>query len=78
MTTFIAVTPTLALGAAIVVGEFIIHYHTDWAKDNFMRRAGYTSGQPEFWWAIGGDQLIHHLTYILIAGVLVGLMVGTA
>ncbi len=77
MVTFIVVTPTLALGAAIVVGEFVVHYHVDWAKDNIIRRAGYASSDREFWWAIGGDQLVHHLTYIVIAGVLVGVMVGT-
>jgi Protein of unknown function (DUF3307) len=77
MVTFIVVTPTLALGAAIVVGEFLVHYHMDWAKDNIIRRAGYVPSDREFWWAIGGDQLVHHLTYIVIAGVLVGVMVGT-
>jgi Protein of unknown function (DUF3307) len=74
---FIAVTPTLALGAAIVVGEFLVHYHTDWAKDNFIRHAGYTPTDHVFWIAIGADQLVHHLTYIVIAGVLVGAMIGT-
>lgn len=78
MTTFIVVTPTVALGAAIVIGEFLIHYHVDWGKAAIMRRTGYTSDQREFWWAIGGDQLLHHLTYILIGGVLVGVMLGTA
>src|SRR5690606_34747850 len=37
-TTFFVVTPTLALGAAILVGEFLVHYHVDWAKDQIMRR----------------------------------------
>lgn len=74
---FVVVTPTLALGAAIVVGEFLVHYHCDWAKDKIIRRLGSTSADREFWWAIGGDQLVHHLTYIVIAGILVGRMVGT-
>ncbi|MCB1487779.1 MAG: DUF3307 domain-containing protein [Bauldia sp.] len=75
---FIAVTPTLFLGAAIVVVEFLIHYHTDWAKANFIRQAGYEVSDAKFWWAIGADQLVHHLTYIAIAGILVGLTIGTA
>jgi len=78
LSAFIAVTPTLALGAAIVGGEFLVHYHTDWAKDNFMRHAGYTPTDHAFWIAIGADQLVHHLTYIVIAGVLVGVMIGIA
>ncbi len=77
MVAFIAVTPTLALGAAIVVGEFLVHYHIDWAKANFIRRAGYTADESPFWWAIGADQLAHHLTYVAIAGILVGTMIGT-
>lgn len=76
LTAFLVVTPTLALGAAIVVGEFLVHYHTDWAKDQVMRRKGYNVHQHEFWWAIGADQLVHHLTYIVIAGVLVGFTLG--
>ncbi|SDB07019.1 DUF3307 domain-containing protein [Bauldia litoralis] len=75
---FIAVPPTLGLGVAIVVGEFLVHYHVDWIKANVMRRAGYTSDQSQFWWAIGADQLIHHLTYVAIGGILVGVMIGTS
>ncbi|MEP0321553.1 DUF3307 domain-containing protein [Bauldia litoralis] len=75
---FIAVPPTLGLGVAIVVGEFLVHYHVDWTKANVMRRAGYTSDQSQFWWAIGADQLIHHLTYVAIGGILVGVMIGTS
>lgn len=63
---------------AIVVGEFLVHYHVDWTKANVMRRAGYTSDQSQFWWAIGADQLIHHLTYVAIGGILVGVMIGTS
>jgi hypothetical protein len=74
---FLAVKPTLGLGIGILVAEFLVHYHVDWAKANWIRRRGYTANDPQFWWAIGLDQLIHHLTYIAIAGVLVGTMIGT-
>lgn len=74
---FIAVPPTLALGAAIVVGEFLVHYHVDWAKSNYIRSAGYTVKDSGFWTAIGADQLLHHLTYVVIGGVLVGVMIGS-
>lgn len=77
MTVFIVVTPTLALGAAIVVGEFLVHYHVDWAKDQFIRHKGYDVKRDQFWWAIGADQMVHQLTYVAIAGVLVGLTLGT-
>lgn len=67
---FIAITPSLALGALIVVGEFIVHYHLDWAKENVIRREGWTAKDANFWLALGVDQLAHHLTYIGIAAIL--------
>jgi hypothetical protein len=74
---FLVVTPTLLLGATIMIGEFLLHYHTDWAKDQITKGMGVTAKDRAFWWAIGADQLVHHLSYIVIAGVLVGAMLGT-
>ena len=69
---FLVAPPALVLGVAIVVGEFLFHYHVDWAKEQIIRRKGWNAHQREFWWAIGLDQLLHHLTYIVIAALLVG------
>jgi len=69
-TAFLVVTPSLAIGAAILVGEFLLHYHVDWTKDNVVRRWGLTAKDRSFWLAIGVDQLTHHLTYVGIAAVL--------
>lgn len=69
---FLIVTPTWALGIGIIVGEFLVHYHIDWAKEQFIRIMGWTPMQGPFWWALGFDQLLHHLTYIVIAVLLVG------
>ena len=68
---FLVVTPPLAIGIGIIAGEFVLHYHIDWAKEQVIRRMGWTATQREFWWAIGFDQLLHHLTYIAIAAILV-------
>jgi hypothetical protein len=68
---FLVVQPTLALGAGLLVAEGLIHYHVDWTKENLNRRLGYTTANNGFWWAIGADQLIHHLTYSAIGGTLV-------
>lgn len=68
---FLIVPPTLALGMGIVVVEFLVHYHVDWAKEQLVRRTGWTPVRPSFWWAVGFDQLLHQLTYIAIATVLV-------
>jgi len=43
----------------LIVAEFLIHYHTDWAK------ARLDNDQNSLYWAIfGGDQLVHQLTYV--------------
>jgi len=67
---FLVLTPPFWVGAAIVVVEFIIHYHTDWGKEQLNRRLNVERGTAVYWALFGGDQLIHHLTYIVIAGVL--------
>lgn len=68
---FLVVTPTPALGAGLLIAEGLIHYHVDWTKENLNRRLGYTTQSNGFWWAIGADQLAHHLTYSAIGGILV-------
>ena len=70
-TAFLIITPTLAIGAAIMVGEFLLHYHIDWSKDHVLRRMALNAKDRGFWWAIGVDQLLHHLTYVAIAAILV-------
>jgi hypothetical protein len=61
---------SLLLAASIALGEFVVHYHIDWAKEQITRRAGYTPQTPRFWHALGIDQLLHGLTYLVIVGVL--------
>jgi len=50
--------------AVLIVAEFLIHYHTDWAKaklDGWLR----LNDQSSLYWAIfGGDQVVHQLTYV--------------
>lgn len=67
---FLVITPTLAIGLAIVIGEFLVHYHIDWTKENLIRRMGWTVQDSQFWLALGLDQLAHHLTYVAIAAIL--------
>lgn len=58
--------PRLGLsGAALLLaGEFALHYHLDWTKDQVVRRNAWTSHDTPFWWALGLDQLMHGLTYV--------------
>lgn len=70
MLAFLVITPSLLLGAAIVVGEFITHYHIDWLKERTTRVQKWVFPQAEFWWTFGADQALHQATYLVIAGLL--------
>jgi hypothetical protein len=62
---------SLLLAAAIALGEFIVHYHTDWLKEQLTHRSGWTAQDRCFWLALGTDQLVHGITYLMIVGALV-------
>lgn len=56
------VTP-FALFVALL--DMIIHYHVDWVKMNVNKKYGWKADtHPEFWIALGLDQLAHYLTYV--------------
>lgn len=56
------------LFAAILVGEALFHYHVDWVKDGWIWRAGWSVQDKQYWWITGVDQMLHQLSYLLIAG----------
>ena len=62
---------SLLVALAITVGEFFVHYHTDWLKEQINRRKGWTVNDHNFWSLLGTDQLVHGLTYLAIVRVLV-------
>ena len=70
MVIFLLITPSFALGAAIVIGEFILHYHIDWTKEQTVKRKKWVFPQSEFWWVFGFDQFLHQFTYLGIVAVL--------
>jgi hypothetical protein len=59
------------IAGAIALGEFLLHYHIDWAKEQITHRNGWTPQDRGFWYALGTDQLIHGLTYLVIVAILV-------
>jgi hypothetical protein len=67
---FFIIRPSLGLGIAIMLGEFVAHYHIDWMKERTVRRQQLKFPQAEFWWAFGADQAMHQATYIAIVAVL--------
>ena len=62
---------SLLVAGSIALGEFLVHYHVDWLKEQILRRNQLTTETPGFWRALGTDQLIHGLTYLVIVAVLI-------
>ena len=50
----------------IMIGEFLIHYHTDWTKANVDAHFDWGQTDARYWMLFGADQLIHQLTYLAI------------
>ncbi len=48
----------------IALVEFLIHFHIDWAKAKYSVSRQLTPDQPHYWYAMGTDQALHHMTYI--------------
>jgi hypothetical protein len=62
---------SLLIVGVIAIGEFLLHYHIDWLKEQVTHRNGWTAQDRGFWYALGTDQLMHGLTYLAIVAVLV-------
>ncbi|MCH8239937.1 MAG: DUF3307 domain-containing protein [Proteobacteria bacterium] len=60
-----------ALASAIIVGEFVVHYHLDWSKEQLIERYDLTQKNPWFWHLFGLDQLAHIVTYVAIIAILI-------
>jgi hypothetical protein len=67
----VLVPGSLLIAAALALGEFVLHYHIDWLKEQVTHRNGWTTSDRGFWFALGTDQLVHGLTYLLIVAVLI-------
>jgi uncharacterized protein DUF3307 len=69
---YLVIAPvSLLLAAGIALGEFAVHYHIDWTKEQVTRRLAYTPQTSGFWHTLGVDQLLHGLTYLGIVAALV-------
>ena len=69
---FLILLPSsIALAIAIIVGEFVVHYHLDWSKEQLVKRYMLTHADAWFWHLFGLDQLGHMLTYVAIIAILV-------
>ena len=62
---------TLGLALAIIVSEFVIHYHIDWSKEQLNKHYALTTGNERYWYLFGFDQLAHSITYVAIIACLI-------
>ena len=54
---------------ALLFGELLVHYHTDWLKEQVNRAGGLSYSDSLYWIVFGADQLIHQLTYLALIAV---------
>lgn len=58
------VTQSPWLIAVLLASEFVIHYHTDWAKARIDGALRLNDTSTLYWTIFGSDQLVHQLTYL--------------
>ncbi len=58
---------SLKLWLGLAVLDLVVHYHIDYFKENLVKRAGLTTADAKFWWALSADQTFHQFTYLIIA-----------
>ena len=64
--------PSFIVALAIVIGEFVVHYHIDWSKEQIEHRLKLTGTDAGHYILLGFDQLLHQLTYLGMAAILIG------
>lgn len=69
---FLIIPPSSGFAAIIILAlEFVVHYHTDWLKENIVKSRGWDYQDAQYWHAIGADQFVHGMTYIAIVWYLI-------
>ena len=54
--------------------DFTIHFVVDRLKASPSIGGRFKPDQPYFWWTLGADQMVHHLTHYLIIFILIGIL----
>jgi len=57
--------------AIVVLSEFVVHYHVDWAKAQIDKRQNFRNTSTAYWVVFGLDQFIHQMTYLAIVFVFI-------
>ena len=56
---------------ALSLADFVIHFTIDRIKASPKLGGRFNPTQPYFWWALGADQMAHHLTHYLFIAIIV-------
>lgn len=66
--TLIVLAPFIGSAAFLYAAiDTLTHYHIDWAKIKLSKKYDLKPERDEWFWIIlGFDQLLHHITYIVI------------
>ena len=51
----------------VVMAEWVVHFHIDWAKACWSVRKKHSPTEAGFWRAAGTDQALHQMTYLAMA-----------
>jgi len=62
----VALTHSPPFISMLLIGEFLVHYHTDWLKEQINQRLALSYEHSLFWLVFGADQLVHQLTYLFM------------
>jgi hypothetical protein len=71
---FLVIGASFSFVILLVLAEWVVHFHLDWAKARYSETRALTPTQAKFWHAFGVDQALHHLTYIVMVWVWVRFM----
>lgn len=67
---FLLLPVSFWVGFWVIVGELIFHYHVDWSKEQINHRFDLKQNTGPYWATFGIDQLLHHLTYVVMVWIL--------
>lgn len=59
------------VAVGVMVLDMVVHFVMDRVKASPKMLGRFPSSQKEFWWSLGLDQMVHHLTHYAIIAILV-------
>lgn len=62
----VLITTRLQLSLALAVLDFVVHFTVDRIKASPNMLGKYKPDNKYFWWALGADQSLHHITHYVI------------